>query len=216
MSELAMSNPAHLQEALRIIVREAKRLKKLADDLLDLAKIENGSLSCEMKKVKARDILEDIVEFGRVCLSGETAIGSKHESSVSGHVEIVANLRHNDIELLADKDRMIQALSNIIGNSIKFTKEGQITLQTRILQDNGMIAIEIIDTGPGIPKEVLSTLFERFASKRPDSVSSTHQGTGLGLFIARSIVRAHGGDVTAFNNESGRGATFVATLPISK
>lgn len=216
MSELAMSNPAHLQEALRIIVREAKRLKKLADDLLDLAKIENGSLSYEMKKVKASDILEDIVEFGRVCLSGETATGSKHNSNVSGHVEIVANLRHNDVELVADKDRMIQALSNIIGNSIKFTKEGQITLQTSILQENGMIAIEIIDTGPGIPKEVLTTLFERFTSKRPDSASSTHQGTGLGLFIARSIVRAHGGDVTAYNNESGKGATFVATLPISK
>jgi len=216
MSELAMNNPAHLQEALRIIVREAKRLKKLADDLLDLAKIENGSLSYEMKKVKARDILDDIVEFGQLCLRGDTSTASKKDPGASSRVEIVPNLGHNDVELLADKDRMIQALSNIIGNSIKFTKEGQITLQTRILDDKDMIAIEIIDTGPGIPKEVLTTLFERFTSKRPDSASGTHQGTGLGLFIARSIVRAHGGDVTAFNNESGRGATFVATLPISK
>jgi len=216
MSELARSNPAHLEEALSIIVKEAKKLKKLADDLLDLAKIENGSLSYDMKKVKANDILKEIVEVGRVCLLGQTATGSKNDPQVPSRVEIVAALVHNDIELLADKDRMIQALSNIMGNSIKFTKEGQITVQTRILDDKGIFVIEIIDTGPGIPKEVLSTLFERFTSKRPDKASGSHQGTGLGLFIARSIIRAHGGDVTAFSNASGRGATFVATIPISK
>ena len=216
MSELARSNPAHLEEALSIIVKEAKKLKKLADDLLDLAKIENGSLSYDMKKVEANDILKDIVEVGRVCLLGQTATGSKNNPQVPCRVEIVADLVHNDIELLADKDRMIQALSNIMGNSIKFTKEGQITVQTRIFDDKGLFVIEIIDTGPGIPKEVLSTMFERFSSKRPDNASGSHQGTGLGLFIARSIIRAHGGDVTAFNNLSGKGATFVATIPISK
>jgi PAS domain S-box-containing protein len=216
MAELATSNPAHLQEALRIIVREAKRLKKLADDLLDLAKIENGSLSYEMKQVKANHILEDIVEFGRLCLRGEVAPGSKSDSSLSNRVEIVPDFDHSNVQLLVDKDRVIQALSNIIGNSIKYTKEGRITVRSRILEDKGVLAIEVIDTGPGIPKEILTTLFERFTSKRPEAASGVHQGTGLGLFIARSIIRAHSGDVTAFNNQSERGATFMVTLPIDK
>jgi signal transduction histidine kinase len=112
---------------------------------------------------------------------------------------------------------MIQALSNLIGNSIKFTKEGQITVQSRILPDGGVLEITISDTGPGIPKEILPVLFERFSSKMPDDSPgkiSVNQGTGLGLFISRSIVRAHGGDITAYNNESGKGATFAITIPI--
>jgi PAS domain S-box-containing protein len=210
MAEMAKSNPAHLDEALTIIVREAKRLKKLADNLLDLAKIENGSLSCDLRKIRLNEILNEIVENGRVCVLADTS-GTENQS-VFNTVRIVADL-DQDIELQLDKERIIQALSNLIGNSIKFTKEGQITLQTRILAEEGMLEIKIIDTGEGIPQEILPKLFERFSSKDPSNRSGKN-GTGLGLFITRSIIRAHGGDIIAYNNSISRGATFVVSLPI--
>lgn len=211
MAEMAKSNPAHLDEALTIIVREAKRLKKLADNLLDFAKIENGSLSCDLRKIRLNEILNEIIENGRVCMLGDTSVTEKQ--SVFNPVRIVADL-DQDIELQLDKERMIQALSNLIGNSIKFTKEGQITVQTRILSEKGIFEIKISDTGEGIPQEILPKLFERFSSKGPSNRSGNQNGTGLGLFITRSIIRAHGGDIIASNNSMSRGATFVVTLPI--
>jgi PAS domain S-box-containing protein len=217
MAELAKSNPAHIQEALTIIVRESKKLKKLADDFLDVAKIENRTFSYNMRKVRIGDILKEVVEVGRVCLIDDSKSTKADDNQhVTNGLRIVAD-QIQDIELLVDRDRMIQALSNLIGNSIKFTKEGQITVQSRILPDGGVLEITISDTGPGIPKEILPVLFERFSSKMPDDSPgkiSVNQGTGLGLFISRSIVRAHGGDITAYNNESGKGATFAITIPI--
>jgi PAS domain S-box-containing protein len=211
MAEMAKSNPAHLDEALTIIVREAKRLKNLADNLLDLAKIENGSLSYDLRKFRINEILNEIIENGRVCMLGDT--NGTRDQGIFNPVRIVADF-DQDIELHLDKNRMIQALSNLIGNSIKFTKEGQITLQTRILAEKGLFEIRIADTGEGIPPEILPKLFERFASKGPTNRSSNQNGTGLGLFITRSIIRAHGGFIISSNNSRCSGATFVVTIPI--
>lgn len=211
MAEMAKSNPAHLDEALTIIVREAKRLKKLADNLLDLAKIENGSLSCDLRKIRINEILNEVVENGRINMhASNNDMKNQNEPSV---VQIVAEL-DQDIELQIDRERLIQALSNLIGNATKFTKDGQITVRTHILAEKGIFEIKISDTGEGIPQEILPKLFERFSSKGPSNHSGGQNGTGLGLFITRSIVRAHGGDIIAYNNSTGRGATFLVTLPI--
>ena len=211
MAEMAKSNPAHLDEALTIIVREAKRLKKLADNLLDLAKIENGSLSCDLRKIRVNEILNEVVENGRINMHvSNNDMKNQNEPSV---VQIVAEL-DQDIELQIDRERLIQALSNLIGNAMKFTKDGQITVRTHILAEKGIFEIIISDTGEGIPQEILPKLFERFSSKGPSHHSGGQNGTGLGLFITRSIVRAHGGDIIAYNNSTGRGATFLVTLPI--
>jgi len=211
MAEMAKSNPAHLDEALTIIVREAKRLKKLADNLLDLAKIENGSLSCDLRKIRVNEILNEVVENGRINMHvSNNDMKNQNEPSV---VQIVAEL-DQDIELQIDRERLIQALSNLIGNAMKFTKDGQITVRTHILAEKGIFEIKISDTGEGIPQEILPKLFERFSSKGPSHHSGGQNGTGLGLFITRSIVRAHGGDIIAYNNSTGRGATFLVTLPI--
>ena len=211
MAEMAKNNHAHLDEALTIIVKEAKRLKKLADNLLDLAKIENGSLTCDLRKIMVNEILNEIIETGRISMLGDT--GGAEDKGVFNPVRIAAEL-DQDIALHIDKERLIQALSNLIGNSIKFTKEGQITVRTHILAEKEMFEIKISDTGEGIPQEILPKLFERFSSKGPSHHSGSQNGTGLGLFITRSIIRAHGGDIIAYNNSTGRGATFLVTLPI--
>ncbi|MGI0037132.1 MAG: sensor histidine kinase, partial [Nitrososphaera sp.] len=111
------------------------------------------------------------------------------------------------------KVKIIQTLSNIVNNSIKFTKRGMIIIESRV-NEQKQFEIRVVDSGPGIPEEVLPKLFEKFATKTPDNGSVKQQGTGRGLFICKSIIAAHGGSVTATNNGAVRVARFVVTLPL--
>jgi signal transduction histidine kinase len=107
----------------------------------------------------------------------------------------------------ADKSKVFEVLSNIIRNAIKFTKEGTITIISGVI--DGAAVVKVKDTGSGIDPEIMPKLFTRFASK-------SESGTGLGLFIAKNIVEAHGGKIWAENNSDGRGATFAFSLPLAK
>jgi signal transduction histidine kinase len=113
----------------------------------------------------------------------------------------------NDIFVEADRGRINQVVSNLLDNAIKFTKEG--TIITTAEQKDIHVVISVKDTGTGIDPEILPRLFTRFATK-----SGT--GTGLGLFISKSIVEAHGGRMWAENNSHEKGATFTFSLPLSK
>ena len=117
---------------------------------------------------------------------------------------------NNIIIVQADKYRLNQVISNLISNSIKFTnKSGTIFINTKREKDNNAIIISIKDTGIGIDPEVMPRLFTRFASK-------SFQGTGLGLYISKSIIEAHGGRIWATNNTDGKGAIFAFSLPLKK
>ena len=105
----------------------------------------------------------------------------------------------------ADKNRIIQVLSNILINSIKFTKKGGITIVVK--RTYNRVLVKISDSGPGIDKEVLPRLFDKFITGSPS-------GTGLGLYICKNIIEAHGGNIWAKNNDENKGATFTFTLPI--
>ena len=210
-AELARNDPAYHEKAWDIVVKEAKRLKRLANDILDVSRLEGGNLSYDMRKVRAREIIDQISYYARMGIQANM----KGES-----VTVVTRLDckggdGQDIELYLDAGRIIQALENVIANSIKFTDKGEITIETRVLAYKRLFEIKISDTGDGISKEMLHLLFSKFATKG----SGNHvnkQGTGLGLFISRSIVQAHGGDIFGYNNEDGKGATFVIRLPIFK
>jgi signal transduction histidine kinase len=111
-----------------------------------------------------------------------------------------------DIFIEADKSRINQVISNLLSNALKFTKEGTIT--AAVVPKNDKIVVSISDTGPGIDSEILPRLFMKFATK-----SST--GTGLGLFVSKSIIEAHGGKIWGKNNyPEGKGATFGFSLPL--
>ena len=117
----------------------------------------------------------------------------------------------NNIIVSADKNRLNQVISNLISNSIKFT-QGEwrtISITTKKEQDSKAITISVKDTGKGIDPEIIPRLFTKFATK-------SDTGTGLGLFISKSIVEAHGGRIWAENNKDGKGATFYFSLPASK
>ena len=120
------------------------------------------------------------------------------------------------IAVVADKHRIIQVVSNLLNNAVKFTKQGVITISTaKKKKDNNNsieedeVIVSIRDTGIGIHPQVLPKLFTKFVSTSP-------KGTGLGLYICKSIVEAHGGKIWAENNADGDGATFMFSLPIDK
>src|SRR5215469_17623238 len=111
-----------------------------------------------------------------------------------------------DISIEADKSRINQVISNLLSNALKFTKEGTIT--AAVVLENDKIVVSISDTGPGIDSDILPRLFTKFATK-------STAGTGLGLFISKSIIEAHGGKIWGKNNyPEGKGATFGFSLPL--
>jgi signal transduction histidine kinase len=115
---------------------------------------------------------------------------------------------NTEIFVTADRDRIGQVISNLLSNAIKFTKHGTISIKASINKQSKEVVISIKDSGIGIDPTILPQLFTKFSSK-------SFEGIGLGLFITKNIVQAHGGRIWAENNADGRGATFFFTLPIS-
>jgi len=198
-TDLAIKKLIDKDEALKIIQTESIKLQKLANNILDVSRIESGTLSISIGKIKINDIISDIVNSMKI--------------ELRDGVSLYADLEESDSLVIdADGERITQVLTNIIFNSIKFTKEGHVKIETGIIKPN-KLEIKIIDTGPGIPSEILPRLFSKFATKSIGD--SVHQGAGLGLFISKGIVTRHGGEIYAKNN-SERGATFTVVLPMIK
>jgi signal transduction histidine kinase len=185
------------KEALDIIYKQAVRLRQLANDILDVSRIESGTLPYAMKEINIHEILANCVEAIR--------------PSVSASVSVITDFDSREVSMVGDGERLTQVFTNLLGNSLKFTKKGKIAVETRLTGPDGL-AVMISDTGGGIPKEVLPRLFNKFVTKKVGEDEA--HGTGLGLFISRSIVEAHGGKISAYNNDTG-GATFRIELPLN-
>ena len=184
------------KEQISSIIRNAKRLDRLAADILDVTNIEGKSLKLNKSAFDIDEILSELVtEYSRHI---------ENDQSKSKKVRIVYEPIH--VQIFADRYRITQVISNIINNAIKFTEQGSISIEGTI--GNKELTIKITDTGKGIDKEIVNRLFDKF-------VSRSEQGTGLGLFISKNIMKSHGGTITGFNNENGTGATFVFTLPLN-
>jgi signal transduction histidine kinase len=208
---LALKNLIDKDEAMTVIDKQARRLQKLASDLLAASRIESGNLTYKMEKIKINDIILDIINSGATTTTVKLPYHlDKKEEELSIKTEL--DSANNNIEIDADKDRITQALSNIIDNAIKFTSKGIIKIETHVHLDNNQIEIQISDTGSGIPKDILPKLFSKFVTRSVEKGSQ--HGTGLGLFITKAIITAHNGQITAFNNDRG-GATFTIVLPIN-
>ena len=177
---------------LEMIIRNAKRLERLSSDILEVSRIESQSLKLNKEIVDMNDIVRNVL------LDANSFIPSDKK------VEILAVPSKEQVNVFADKHRLFEVVSNIVNNASKFTDSGTITVRVEKKDDNAVVSVS--DTGRGIDPEVVPRLFTKFASK---SVT----GTGLGLFISRSIVEAHGGMIWAENN-SDKGATFTFSLPL--
>jgi signal transduction histidine kinase len=199
-------------ELIDAIIRNAKRLQRLTEDILDVTKIESQSLKLNKEKFdinkKILNVINDI----------------EKQISDPNKLKILFTEPREAIFVNADKGRIYQVISNLLSNAVKFTKEGTIRVATQIKEEeqddqnddrgggsssgNKVVVISIKDTGSGISSEMFPRLFSKFATE-------SDKGTGLGLFIAKSIVEAHGGKIWAENNADGKGATFVLSLPMS-
>jgi len=181
------------------VLREARRLQQLANDILDVSRIESSSLMYKMEKVRINDLLENVANSERPNLAKDVEL------------DLVVDEVSRELQIEIDRSRITQVLTNIIGNAIKFTQKGNIIIEGKAFPDKNKIEIKISDTGGGIPESVLPKLFGKFITR---GVGETNKnGTGLGLFISKAIVNAHGGQIHAYNNIEG-GATFNIELPI--
>ena len=183
-------------EEIEMIARNARRLQKLSEDILDIARIESNSLTIHKSLFNLKDVLTLLVEDCR------------KQIQMDGREVKVIHKQLDDIEVYADKERIMQVLGNLLSNALKFTKQGTITIHTEQSNDKSELTVKVTDTGLGIDNALLLRLFTKFATK-------SEKGTGLGLYISKSIVEAHGGKIWAENNRDGRGATFTFTVPIT-
>jgi two-component system sensor histidine kinase VicK len=192
-------------ELLGVIMRNARRLQRLADDILDVTKIESESLNLKKEFFNLNDIITNTID--------DIITNIVKKSQQGDLIKLVYQPR--DIFIEADKTRIAQVVSNILNNAVKFTEikvdeekgRGIINIEK---VDDGQALVSIKDTGVGIDPGIMPRLFEKFASK-------SFQGTRLGLYICKSI-EAHGGKIWAENNNmyGERGATFSFTLPSSR
>ncbi len=187
------------EEAWDAVLTAARRLQQLSNDILDVTKIESHNLRLNLDNIRIHELLANIINSVR--------LNSKKDILL----DLVSDRDSENLELKLDRSRITQVFTNILENAIKFTDHGKIIVSCDV--DQTFSKIRITDTGAGIPADIVPVLFTKFATKNHGQASG--QGTGLGLYISKAIVEAHGGNIKALNNESG-GATFEITLPHPK
>ena len=196
-SSLLFAQPEIREESLEAIRRSASRLQRLTNDILDVTRIGSHTLKLNKEQFNLKDIIIGLLE--------------EYDAEVdSGRIRLIYEPK--DIFVLADKSRIIQVISNLLSNAIKFTEEGSIRVTTEKKNDDkdgkNFVVISVIDSGTGIDPGILPKLFSKFTTK-------SDMGIGLGLYISKSIVEAHGGMIWAGNNTNKKGASFYFSLPLS-
>jgi signal transduction histidine kinase len=182
------------KETIASIIRNAKRLDRLASDILDVTRIESKSLKLNKEQFDLSDVLLTCVQDLREQMEDDDSTGRNVKISYTPRSILVE----------ADKGRITQVILNLLRNAIKFTSEGVISIDAFRKDDKVLVGVK--DTGPGIDPEILPRLFSKFVTK-------SDKGTGLGLFISKSIIDAHRGTIWAENNADGRGCTFTFSIP---
>jgi two-component system, OmpR family, sensor histidine kinase VicK len=195
-------------ELIDAIIRNARRLQRLTEDILDVTRIESQqSLIIKKEEFNLNDLITNTVN--------DTIMKKEIENK---NVKLLYEPNEKDIIFLkGDSQQLARVIFNLVSNAIKFTSHGRIIIKTSKVEDDddddnsgggSSVIVSVKDTGSGIDAEILPRLFSKFATK-------SDKGTGLGLFISKSIIEAHGGRIWAKNNSDGKGSTFRFTLPIS-
>jgi two-component system, OmpR family, sensor histidine kinase VicK len=208
------NHPERREEMIQAIQRNAIRLQKLTSDILDVARIESRTLKLDKEKFDINKKIANVIKDVEKLITD------------SNKLKLLFTEPSEAIFVDADKVRIYQVISNILNNAIKFTKEGTILVSAKVTQKKGMnreeteeerdygssstrpVIVSVKDSGAGTDPEILPRLFTKFATK-------SEKGTGLGLFISKSIIECHDGSIWAENNPDGKGAMFVFSLPLS-
>jgi two-component system sensor histidine kinase BaeS len=190
------------QETYQQIHAEADRLNRLVDDLQELSRVEARAYELEIHPLDVSSLVRTVTK----------RLTSQAESKrISLDLELVSDLPG----VLADEDRAVQVLTNLVGNALQYTPEnGKVTIAAK--QINNEVQVSVRDTGLGIPPEHLPQIFDRFYRVDKSRTRRAGGGSGIGLTIARALVEAHGGHIGAESAGEGRGSTFTFTLPTAK
>jgi two-component system, OmpR family, sensor histidine kinase VicK len=228
LSEIVLRNTKDAQQVkfLEVISRNAKRLQRLTDDILDVTRIESHTLNIKEEKFNLNEVITNTIEdimANKILVKAEINNDNDNNDNKDG-IKLVYH-QPQDVFVYGDKGRISQVIHNLLDNAVKFTKydESAISVMVekqenknnnhddhkQLLDNNGnqIVIISIKDTGTGIDPQIFPRLFSKFATK-------SETGTGLGLFICKGIVEAHGGKIWAENNGNGKGATFSFSLPV--
>ena len=183
---------------IEMMIRNVTRLERLSANILDASRIESNTLKLNKEVFDLSQKVLQVIDDLKIITYRENK-----------NIKIVSNSIPDKLEIYADKSRIFEVLSNLIRNSIRFSDEEEATIIVNVEQKEGYAVVEVRDNGRGIDPEIMPKLFTKFATK-------SYQGIGLGLYISKSIVEAHGGKIWAENNRNGKGATFTFTLPVQK
>jgi two-component system, OmpR family, sensor histidine kinase VicK len=192
------SSDVNKDEALSKIVKNAERLQRLTEDILDVTRIESQTLKLDKSKFDLRAMAASVLDDYR------------NRIQSGKNVELVLLNADKAAFVVADKGRISQVFSNLLSNALKFTKSGTVSISIEEVKNDDYkkeFIAAVKDTGTGIDSDIMPHLFTKFVSK-------SQTGTGLGLFISKSIVEAHGGRIWAENSPEGKGATFRFSLPL--
>ena len=195
-SELLETDPKNNAEIIASLKRNANRLQRLTNDILEVSRIESQTLRLNKEKVNLNEKIREIIDDVR--------------NQVQNPNDLQINFLEakHPVHLEADKTRLYQVIANLLTNAIKFTNEGTITVSADVNDNNNELIVTVRDSGEGIHSDIIPRLFTKFATK-------SNAGTGLGLYISKNIIEAHGGRIWAENNQDGKGANFTFTLPLS-
>lgn len=189
--------PEKAAEMVKIAYQNSERLVRIINDILDIGKIDAGALDLQRVSVPLNELVRQAVE-------ANAGYAEKHQ------IRYVVDSPLASGHVLADADRLMQVLSNLLSNAAKFSQPGADVL-IRVLGDRGSLRVEVEDFGPGIPEKFRSRVFEQFA-QADHSSSRRFEGTGLGLNIAKKLLEAMGGTI-GFSTVLGRGTIFFFELP---
>jgi signal transduction histidine kinase len=200
--------PIKEREYIDVIIRNARRLKLLTENILDVTKIEGQSLKLNKERFNLNDVITNAIDD--IILNGELKIEKNDNNNNTDNIKLLYPPK--DIFVEADRPRLMQVIWNLLSNAIKFTKEGGGSIYINTEKEDDHILVSVKDTGTGIDSEILPQLFSMFVTK-------SFQGTGLGLFISKGIIEAHRGKIWAENNNNNnnngkKGSTFYFTLPV--
>ena len=201
LSQFLESQLGERSEEMKVIARNARRLERLTQDILDVSRIESGALTLNIQTIDLDEVISSVIIDYRNNLADAIRTDNDKKEKVKIKYE------PKKLMVKGDRERIQQVMSNLINNALRFTKEGAIIVKTQPI--DGLAQITVKDTGSGINPEIMPRLFEKFVTK-------SEKGTGLGLYISNRIVQAHGGKMLAENNADGKGATFTFTLPLEK
>jgi signal transduction histidine kinase len=191
-SDLFYLRPESRELAIKAIARNAERLERLTHDILDVTRIEGHRLDLNKEKFDVSEVVASAIE------DTKRRVNDNNDS-------IKFQYTPRKIVVEADRMRISQVVSNLLGNAVKFTKQGTVYISAD--SKDGEAIVSVKDSGTGIDPEIVSRLFTKFTSK-------SQTGTGLGLFISKSIIEAHGGRIWAENNKDSKGATFTFRMPL--